>query len=136
MTSLTTGAIHNLHTALKKLDDDTSLRLKDTVRLSIVINMNKLLPYAQSYEQVRHRAYSELRAAGLNTDGVYTQDEAIFTNNFALRDLELRAVEHDVSLRMMTMDDFKPTAGGPKAESQHIPGLLWLRPVISDWPED
>ena len=128
---LSIGEIHNLYSSLQRMDGDASLKLKDTTRLAIVINLNKLLPIVQGYENIRQKAYAELRQDGMNPQGIYARDASLFEAQFGQRDRELREAVQDVGLKTIPLDDLKPTKG-----EHFISGMHWLRPMISDWPED
>lgn len=116
------GEAHNLFSALQRMDNDVSLKLKDTVQLAIVINLNRLQEHAQAYEKIRQREFLKLRNNGY-------RDEITFNAQFSLRDIELRDETIDVELAQITWDDLKPTKG-----EHHITNRIWLRPMLSDFP--
>jgi hypothetical protein len=56
---LKVGTIHDLCFALRALDAP-EIKLPGKVRLTVAINLNKLLPVAQAYEQERARSFAAL----------------------------------------------------------------------------
>lgn len=125
------GDAHNLYAALVKIDGDEKLKLKDEVRLSVSINIGKLEASVRAYEKLRQQKYLEMRQKGINDNGQFARDEAIFNAEFTQSDILLRDAEHEFgALSMITLDDLKPTKG-----EHFISNKSALRPIIKDWPE-
>jgi len=128
---LSTGDVHNLFSALRRINNDPSLKLKDEVQLAAVINENLLLPIVNGYEKTRQKLFMEMRAAGVNEQGIFVKDTPLFDAEFSQRDIELREAEIELpALRMIKFDDLRPTKG-----EHFIPNKIALKPIIEDWPE-
>lgn len=129
-TKLSTGAAANLFIALKTVDEHEKVELTGRTRLHIAMNMNRLEPSVLAYDRARNKQVAKILEK--HGGGKEAQASPLAQSEATVADAELRAVEIDVDLVMMKVDDFKLD------DNPRIRGvtLSHLAPVISDFDKD